>query len=213
VFSCQTTRLPEFTEPLRWWDFRQYLEDWLSGNVRAVTLLRGAAYVTFVWLVDLAGRVSYTLYRSLIRFYDSMQHLRGGTPYPRLSGRIPVGRPTPARDLGLQPGDWVQVLPFDLLRNTLNERNRTRGMYFDAECVPFCGKRYRVRALVHRIIDERTGKMIILKGANVSLEGVACRGRYGDRRMQCPRAIIPIWKETWLERCEGDPEDSQPSQR
>ena len=209
VFSCQATRLPDFTQPLHWWDFRQYLEDWTSGNVTAGTLTRSATYVIYVGLIDLTGRVSYTVRRWLIQFYDWVQQLRGGTRYPRLGGEIPTGAPTPIRELGLQPGESVRVLPFDELRKTLNELNRNRGMYFDAECVPFCGNSYKVRAVVHQIIDERTGKMIRLQGRNVSLDGVWCRGLYGGRRMQCPRAIMPIWKETWLERCEHKSENAQ----
>ena len=33
TYSCQATRLPYFTTPLRWWDIRQYVEDYTSGNV------------------------------------------------------------------------------------------------------------------------------------------------------------------------------------
>jgi len=34
------------------------------------------------------------------------------------------------------------------------------------------------------------------------LEGVTCQARYSDRRMFCPRAIYPFWRESWLERAE-----------
>jgi hypothetical protein len=210
VYSCQATRLPEFTEPLTWSDLGHYLEDWTSGNFRASTLARSAIYVLYVGLIDHAGRVSYTLQRWLIRLYNRVQNLRGGAAYPRLRGEIPRGVPTPVRELGLQPGESVRVLPFDELLKTLNGRNRNKGMYFDAECVPFCGNKYKVRALVNQIIDERTGKMIRLQGKNVSLDGVWCRGLYGDRRMHCPRAIVPIWKETWLERCEDEAQTRGP---
>jgi hypothetical protein len=210
VYSCQATRLPEFTGPLSWWDVRQYLEDWTSGNVRASTLARSAIYVLYIGLIDHAGRVSYTLHKWLIRLYNRVQRLRHGAPYPRLHGEIPAGASTPVRELDLQPGESVRVLPFDKLLKTLNALNRNRGMYFDAECVPFCGNKYKVRAVVHQIIDERTGKMIRLQGKNVSLDDVWCRGLYGDRRMHCPRAIVPIWKETWLERCEDEDQLGRP---
>jgi hypothetical protein len=36
VYSCQATALPEATKLLPWWDVRQYLEDWTSGNVTQV---------------------------------------------------------------------------------------------------------------------------------------------------------------------------------
>ena len=75
-------------------------------------------------------------------------------------------------------------------------------MLFDAEEVPFCGKTFRVRSRVQRIIDERTGRMLTLKGSNVILDNVWCQARYSNRRMLCPRAIYPIWRETWLERAD-----------
>ena len=32
-YMCQATQLPVFTTPLSWWDVRQYVEDYVSGNV------------------------------------------------------------------------------------------------------------------------------------------------------------------------------------
>ena len=206
VYSCQATRLPEFTQPLNWWDFRQYLEDWTSGNVRAIRSLAAPSMCSISGSSTMQDGSRMTLHKSLIRLYERVQQWRRSTPYPRRHGEIPRGARTPVRELGLRPGESVRVLPLDELLKTLNALNRNRGMYFDAECVPFCGNQYKVRALVHQIIDERTGKMIKLQGKNVSLEDVWCRGLYGDRRMHCPRAIMPIWKETWLERCEDEGE-------
>ena len=42
----------------------------------------------------------------------------------------------------------------------LDGNNKTRGLYFDAEHVPYCGKELSVRSLVNQIIDERTGYML-----------------------------------------------------
>src|SRR5262249_25103392 len=33
TYVCQSTQVAAATEPLAWWDFRQYLEDYPSGNV------------------------------------------------------------------------------------------------------------------------------------------------------------------------------------
>jgi hypothetical protein len=68
-----------------------------------------------------------------------------------------------------------------------------------------CGKTFRVRSTVTKIIDEKTGKMLTLKDRNVILEGAICQARYSDRRMMCPRAIYSIWRETWLTTARNSP--------
>src|SRR5262245_9327670 len=40
-YSCQATRLLEYTSPLKWWDPRQYVQAYRSGNVTLSQLLRG----------------------------------------------------------------------------------------------------------------------------------------------------------------------------
>jgi hypothetical protein len=137
---------------------------------------------------------------ALVALYDAFQSARGGVPFPRKSGEVPPGTPTPSRPLGLRPGELVQIRPYKEVLQTLDRNNKNRGMFFDAEEVPYCGKTFRVRSTVEKIINERTGKMITLKDKNVILEGVICKGHYSDRRMHCPRAIYSIWRETWLER-------------
>ena len=84
----------------------------------------------------------------------------------------------------------------------LDGNNKHRGLYFDAEEVPYCGKTFRVRSVVDRIVDERTGKVRVFKENHVILEGVVCKGDYSDRRMFCPREIYSFWREGWLERAE-----------
>jgi len=135
--------------------------------------------------------------------YDRVQKVFGGQPYPRHRGRIPVGSRTPSRELNLQPGEWVRVRQFEDILTTLDENNRNRGMYFDAEEVPFCGKTYRVKDRVSRIIDEKTGRMLVFKSESIILDGVYCQARYSCKRLFCPRAIYPLWREVWLERVQG----------
>lgn len=205
LYRCQATDLPSATTLLKWWDIRQYVEDYTSGNVPLRQLFAGAVYVTCHTLITASQRYSTRLSRLLIRLYDGVQHLRRGTPYPRLRGTIPRGQRTPAVELGLGPGDVVRVRPYKDILGTLDGRNRNRGMLFDAEEVPYCGGTFRVRSRARRIIDESSGRMITLQGRNVLLEGAWCQARYSDRRMFCPRAIFPIWREVWLERTDGAP--------
>lgn len=207
-YSCQATLLPQFTTPLKWWDLRQYVEDFTAGNVGLRRLINGATYVLWFGLIKRVEPLSSTLAYRLIQVYDAFQKLIGGPPYPRLRGSVPSGVQTPTRPLNLQPGELVRVRPYAEILTTLDRNNKNRGMYFDAEEVPHCGKVFRVRSPVRRIVDERTGQMLEFKEQSVILDGAWCEGRYSDRRMMCPRAIFPFWKETWLERVEPSPAKS-----
>jgi hypothetical protein len=201
VYTCQATQLPEATTLLKWWDLRQYWDDYRSGNVRLGQLLSGGVYVAYEFLTRKVDRTGLRLSPALIRLYDEWQSLTGGVPFPRKRGRIPAGQKTPSPPpLNLQPGEWVRVKSYEEILKMLDSNNKNRGLYFDAEEVPYCGKTFRVRSVVDRIIDERTGKMRVMKENHVILEGVVCKGVYSDRRMFCPREIYSFWREGWLER-------------
>ena len=87
--------------------------------------------------------------------------------------------------------------------------DRTRGLWFDWEMVPYCGGRYRVKDRVERIIDEHTGQMIEIASDCLILDGVVCSGECSTGRWFCPREIYPYWREAWLRRVEGaDPSPS-----
>jgi hypothetical protein len=200
TYSCQATLLPGATTRLRWWDVRQYVEDYTSGNVPAYELFAGAIYMGYNKLVNRVGRVAPRVSAVLMDVYDAFQSRVGGVQYPRRQGTIPTGQRTPSRRLGLEPGELVQIRSYREILATLDGNNKNRGMFFDAEEVPYCGKTMRVVAKVDRIIDEKTGKMIMLKDHNVILDGAACQGHYSNDRMHCPRAIYALWRETWLQR-------------
>jgi hypothetical protein len=196
TYSCQATRLPYFTVPLRWWDIRQYLEDYTSGNVTLGRILCGFIYVSYYHLT-LAKR--NRLGRPARWVYDQFQAFVGGVPFPRRNGSIRSGQSTPACTLNLQPGELVQVRSYKEILATL-EGVQNRGMNFDAELVPYCGGVYRVKARVERFINEKSGRMATLKTPAVMLEGVWCQSRYSSCRMFCPRAIYSWWREIWLKR-------------
>jgi hypothetical protein len=205
TYVCQATELGRASTLLPWWDIRQYVEDYRSRNVSLRQLAGGLAYAIVYALVR-AGWWSRTgAGRILTWCYDRIQALRGGVPFPRRKGKIPSGQRTPTETLDLQPGELVYVKPYREILATLDTRNRNRGLYFDAEHVPYCGRTYRVRSRVNRIVDEKTGKLLEFKTGSVILEGVACQARYSDHRMFCPRAIYPYWREIWLQRVNPDP--------
>jgi hypothetical protein len=196
TYSCQATRLPYFTTPLRWWDVRQYVEDYASGNVTLGRILCGFIYVCYYHFTlarrnRLGGPARWV--------YDQFQALLGGVPFPRRKGSIPAGQPTPVCALNLQTGELVQVKSYKEILATLNGV-QNRGMNFDAELVPYCGGVYRVKARVERFINEKSGRMASMKTPAVMLENVWCQARYSDCRMFCPRAIYPWWREIWLRR-------------
>ena len=86
---------------------------------------------------------------------------------------------------------------------TLDDGNKNRGLFFDAELVPYCGGTYRVRSRVEKFLDEKTGRMTTIKTPAVILEDVWCQSRYSSCRMFCPRSIYSWWRENWLERVEA----------
>jgi hypothetical protein len=196
TYSCQATCLPYATSDLDWWEASQYVEDYRSGNVGLWTMVCGAAYFLYYWLT----RAGIRLGRPLRWFYDHFYFLWRGSPFPRRNGTIPEGEPTPVETLNLQPGELVRVKPHKEILGTLNTRSRNRGLYFDAEEVPYCDRTYRVLRRVDRIIEERTGKMREMKTPCIILDSVICRSRYSECRLFCPRSIYAYWREIWLER-------------
>jgi hypothetical protein len=195
-YRCQATQLPYATTDLAWWDVRQYLEDYWSGNVSLGRLIAGLAYSAYYSL----SQAGIGLGPAMRWFYDIAHPLWGGGKFPRKRGVIPAGQPTPSATLDLQPGELVRVKSHDDILRTLNTQSKNRGMFWDAELVPYCGKTYRVLKRVTRIINERTGEMQEMKSPCIILDSVVCQARYSHCRMFCPRSIYPFWREIWLER-------------
>jgi hypothetical protein len=198
-YACQATELPHYTTPLKWWDARQYIEDYTSGNVGLGRILSGAVYATYYNLTFAKRR---KLGRPARWLYDQFQSMIGGIPFPRRKGTIAPGQPTPVSNLNLQPGELVRVKSYKEILDTLDGM-ANRGMNFDAELVPFCGGVYRVQSRVERFINENTGKLSTMKTPALILEGVWCQARYSDCRMFCPRGIYSWWREVWLERVDA----------
>ena len=207
IYSCQATELLNYTAPLKWWDARQYVDAYTSGNRTLPQVGRGLWYLLYYYgtlaFSDRWGRPARWL-------YNRVQAITGGIPFPRTKGKIPAGQLTPRGDLGLKPGDLVRVKSHEEILATLDTRLYNRGLYFDAELVPYCGKTFRVGACVERFVDERTGRMRRMKTPAVILDGVICKSLYSGRRMFCPRAIHLWFREIWLERVSVDASSRTP---
>jgi hypothetical protein len=199
TYVCQATRLPFFTAELSWWDIRQYIEDYRSGNVGLHRILGGLLYSIFFNL----SQAGVGLGRPMRWLYNKCYPIWRGTLFPRTSGAIPEGQATPTISLNLQPGELARVKPHVEILRTITTTSKNRGMSWDAEMVPYCGGVYRVLKRVSHIIDEKTGKMRQMKNPCVILDSAICQARYSSCRMFCPRSIYPYWREIWLERVDS----------
>jgi hypothetical protein len=124
----------------------------------------------------------------------------GVRPMPSVEG---VPDPEPTAILNLRPGERVKVRPLTDVVATLDERRNARGLSFDVEMVPYCGREFTVSCRVERLIDERTGRMLHVAKDAIVLDGVTCGGCLSQDRLFCPRRIHPFWREGWLERVAG----------
>jgi hypothetical protein len=201
-YVCQMTALPQASTPLHWWDLRQYVEDYVSGNVPIGSLISGTIYAAYYSL----SQAGIGIGRPMRAIYNACRGLWRGSRFPRTPGVIPEGSPTPVSTLNLQPGELVRVRPHDDILQTVTTGNLNRGMHWDAELVPYCGGTYRVLSRVHQLIDEKTARMVRMKTAGIVLDTVVCQARYSSCRMFCPRAMYPYWREIWLERVAANEE-------
>lgn len=175
-YRCQATQAVAASFPLSKVDLRSYAREFVVGNVSLPRLFRVLARAA---VMDPARK---------LRLLPAAP-LRG--PGPK-STRTPV--------LGLEPGEWVRVRSRAQIEATLNDKGQNRGLGFDREMLPFCGHEFQVRQRVERVIDETNGQMIEIKSDCVTLDGVACSGERSTCRWFCQRAILPVWREGWLER-------------
>jgi hypothetical protein len=107
---------------------------------------------------------------------------------------------SPTESLNLQPGELVEVKSMENIVATLNESGSNRGLVFFPGMHLFCGRRYRVKGRLDRLIVDGTGEMRNLKNT-VLLEGVTCKCSYlGFGNGACPRCEFAYWREIWLRR-------------
>ena len=170
LFSCQATEIARFSQPLPWWDVRQYVRDLQAGNVTAGEFLRGIS----------VGVVS------------KIRHWLGRPDFRRVRG---VNTQTPRDNLNLSPGDLVQIKPKEEIVATLDHRGKNRGLSFRAAMTPYCGKQFRVVRRVAKIVDPQSRRLRSLGENSVILDGVVCQG---SMRRFCPRMVYTYWRDVWL---------------
>lgn len=174
-YFCQSTEMVRATSPdpmKKSTILRKCFRDVRSGAVGLVDML---------WLV-------------LVPAWRKLRDAVAGRPW--LIGNLTK---TPAGTLGLQPGELVEVLSLEEMRQTLDRKGRNRGLICDVELEVFCGKQYRVLSRLDRFISDVSGEMRKMEGT-VILEGVPClcaRVVGG-----CSRLDYTYWREVWLKRVE-----------
>jgi hypothetical protein len=176
LWRCQATEASKATEALKTSNLWGYWREFRNGNFSPLR---------FVGLLA-RGFVMEVIHRlGLLK------------PLP-LTG--PGSEPTTAEPLNLRPGDRVRVRPPAEIAPTLDESGHNRGLSFDREMLPYCGKTLRVKESVQQIINEETGRMMKIPKDSLILEGAVCSGVRSTGRWFCPREIYPFWREAWLER-------------
>lgn len=198
-YRCQATDLLKASSPIQWWDPLQYIRDVQSGNVGIGQVVKSASFRIFdKWLKSIGP------YNRLLQYYNRFQKKRGGTPYPYLTGKL---KKTPRETLDLEPGEWVRIKSQEEILETVDLWRRNRGLSFDPEMVRYCGSTRQVLARVERIVDEKNGQLIELPSDCIILGDVTCKAEYSSRRLFCPRALYPFWREIWLDRLHDEQQE------
>ncbi len=183
LYRCQATELPRSSEIVSQWDARSLLSEAVNGNVTKWSYARISIRLV---LEEIARRLRLPI-ETVFPFKQS-----------KLSENIPSAT-TPAES-SLAPGDLVRVRSREEILRTLGPNGKNRGLWFDREMLPFCGKTSRIQTKVERFIDEPTGRFVELKSDCYILEGFVCSGELSARRWFCCRQIYPWWRACWLEK-------------
>ncbi len=178
VFSCQYTDLVKASTPIGELEPSQYIGELWSRNIRITR------FVT-VFLRAFWWRVS----RRLLKREPEM---------PKVAGPDRVD----GDKLHLKVGELVEVRSLEEIARTLDAKSCHRGLTFTQELTPRCGKQFRVRARVERLIDKDTGRMIELKNDCIALDGAVCSGDRTPGCWFCPSEHYTLWREAWLRRVE-----------
>jgi hypothetical protein len=200
IYSCQATQLYHATTLLPWWDVRQFWRDIRYGNASIGRAARVLTVAFFRWLTTIGIG-----YRIAVWMYNKVHTVLNGFPAPFGTGTVPMGQPTPTCNLGMQSGELVRVKSHEEIKQTINTGHKNRGMWYDHEMVKFSGHEYRVARRVDKIIDEVSGKMLLMKQPCIVLDKVWCTAEYTGGRLLCRRAVTTYWRENWLERVEDKP--------
>lgn len=186
VWRCQATEAVKATERLSGFDLSQYWRELTNGNYDAFKFLRVLAHAVVVQIASRLGLVNNL---------------------PIRGSATPLDRPP----LGLKPGDLVEVRSPSEIAETLDEDGLSRGLSFDREMISFCGKQFRVKDRVERLVDDKTGRLLKINRDCIILEGGVCSGENSISCWFCPRQIYAYHRESWLRLVASSSEPISPS--
>lgn len=173
---CQSSEIINASQPLPWWDAKQYLWDFKYNRVSPVLFMRGV-------FVAVYNKVAS---RANLRPWGAVT----GSATPGSNGHQP---------LNLQPGELVRVKSLAQIQATLDPEGKQQKLLFSAPMKKFCGQVLCVRDRVENIVLEATQRQRTIKNT-VVLEGATCDGVC---HRLCPRQSLLFWRECWLERVNG----------
>lgn len=171
-FFCQSSEILNASQPLPWWNAKQYIWDLKYNRVSILLFARSL----FIALYNkMASRARLRTWGAVI---GSETTSNGHKP------------------LNLQPGEFVRVKPLSQIQATLDAEGKHEKLLFGAPMTKFCGQVLRVRERVENIVLEATQRQRKIKDT-VLLEGATCDGVC---HRLCPRQSLLFWRECWLER-------------
>ncbi len=170
-FFCQSTEILNASQPLPWWEPKQYLWDLKYKRISIVQLIRSLS----------------------IALYNKVAHVCRFKSWRFVAGSAGNFR---EQALNLQPGELVRVKSLAQIRETLDSEGKNQNLLFAPTMLSFCGRVLRVQDRVENIVLEATPRQRKIKNT-VLLEGATCDGIC---HRLCPRQSFLFWRECWLER-------------
>ena len=186
TYRCQATALPAATAPLPWWDVRQYVEDYTSGNVGLRELAGG------LWLraVLHAPPDRYAgLARTAAHWFACTTGSSRVAAVSRSRGRRagwPGGQRDSSRELDLAPGTPVRVRSYAEILDDARRPEQEPRPLLRRRGGSVLRTEPPVRSRVDRTIDERTGKLIEVRGNTGPARGHVVHGP-----LQRPPNVLP----------------------
>jgi hypothetical protein len=170
-FFCQSTEILNASNPLPWWEPKQYLWDLKYNRISIVPFIQSL----------------------LIAFYNKAAHICKLKSWRFVAGSASDFR---IESLNLQPGELVRVKSLSQIKRTLDAAGKHQNLLFAPTMMSFCGQTLRVQDRVENIVLEATPRQRKIKDT-VLLEGATCDGVC---HRLCPRKSFLFWRECWLER-------------
>ena len=138
-YSCQATALQSFTRPLKWWDARAYWNSYRTRNHTLRELINGISFMVFCKIAGPFGE-RFGARQPMTRFRHGVAAFRF-----RDASVLSRRQADACHYAGLKAGDYVRIKSHQEILETLTRDGKNRGMCFDAELVPYCGRIFRVK--------------------------------------------------------------------